>query len=1086
MSCRPCLLSVVLVACLACAARADAPKPVGFRENVAPILVRKCLGCHNDRKASGGLNMSTFALLKKGGKTAAETILEAGDPDASELVASVRPDASPRMPYKLPPLSAAEISVLERWVKEGARFDGKSESGTTLASLVDPLQMLPRVKPRPGTTDPVTALAFSRDGAILAAAVGRSVTLMNAADASPRPLTAESPGPVTSLSFTPDGARLVASGGRPGQFGAVQVFEASSGKVLADVRGHSDAILSAALAPDGKTLATSSYDRRVVLWDLMSGKEVRTLSDHTDAVYTVAFTPDGKTLASAGADRTVKLWEAATGKKLRTFSDATAELYAVAFTADGRFVLAAGVDRSIRAWDVAAPDAPVRSVFAHDGPVIRMAVSPDGKTLATSGEDRDVKLWTLPELQPRSAMEDQPDWPQAIAFRPDGAALAVGRQDGSVALFDAATGKLVRTLRPAGGRTSAPKPELTRNPSLNPPSPRGVARGKTTRVTLTGLGVGKATAVILPEPGVRAALVSSPKPSGDRAEVDLEVAADARVGVHRIGVVGPLGVPAFQTFAVEAYPEAAEAEPNDRLAGVKSVTVPATLTGTIEKPGDVDSFRVKLPAGRPVIARVAARSLGSTLLARVAFKDESGRILAESTVEEGTKDPILTYTPAHDETVIVEVADVDFGGSAAHFYRVEFGPTALVELVFPLGAEVGRSTKVGVRGFNLAGGGEASVNVDAKAAPGSLVEIPVHGSGSAPVAGNRSLVVAEGPQGVEAEPNDDPARASSVATPGGASGRIGTIGDVDHFRFHGRKGERWVVEVFGRRLGIPIDPVLEILDASGRPIPRAVLRPVAQTEVAFRDHNASSSGIRLTQWANLAMRDVVLIGREVTRVTALPKNPDDDCVFWSEGGQRAGLFETTPEHHPMGQPIYKVEVHPPGATFPAGGVAPVTLYYRNDDGGAAFQKDARLTFDVPADGDYLVRVADVRDLGGVDFGYHLVFRRPAPDFRFTPSTENPNVPRGGTTLVPITLMRLDGFDEPVEIVATGLPAGVSSRPAVVERGQSTAILSISADSTAPAYSAPTWSLTARGCPTAAVRRSRWCTRSTPAARPEGS
>src|SRR5947209_20243482 len=77
--------------------------PVSFREDVAPILVRSCLGCHDDRKAASGLNMTTFALLKKGGKSAGTDILEPGDPDASALIESVRPDASPRMPYKQPP-----------------------------------------------------------------------------------------------------------------------------------------------------------------------------------------------------------------------------------------------------------------------------------------------------------------------------------------------------------------------------------------------------------------------------------------------------------------------------------------------------------------------------------------------------------------------------------------------------------------------------------------------------------------------------------------------------------------------------------------------------------------------------------------------------------------------------------------------------------------------------------------------------------------------------------------------------------------------------------------------------------------------
>ena len=135
------------------------------------------------------------------------------------------------------------------------------------------------------------------------------------------------------------------------------------------------------------------------------------------------------------------------------------------------------------------------------------------------------------------------------------------------------------------------------------------------------------------------------------------------------------------------------------------------------------------------------------------------------------------------------------------------------------------------------------------------------------------------------------------------------------------------------------------------------------------------------------------------------------------------MLETTPEQHPMGQPMYKVEIHPPGRPSRPGAWPPVTLTYRNDDGGPAFAKDSRVTFEAPADGDYLVRVEDVRGLGGEDFGYHLVIRRPHPDFQFSVATENPNIPRGGTTLVGVSLTRTDGFDGAGRGPRRGIAAG---------------------------------------------------------------
>src|SRR4051794_25067636 len=74
------------------AAEVEASRPVSFRKDVAPILVKNCLGCHNARKAQGGLSLATFALLKKGGKAYGTETLTPGDPDASGLVELVRPD----------------------------------------------------------------------------------------------------------------------------------------------------------------------------------------------------------------------------------------------------------------------------------------------------------------------------------------------------------------------------------------------------------------------------------------------------------------------------------------------------------------------------------------------------------------------------------------------------------------------------------------------------------------------------------------------------------------------------------------------------------------------------------------------------------------------------------------------------------------------------------------------------------------------------------------------------------------------------------------------------------------------------------
>ena len=1025
--------------------------PARFKADVAPILARRCLGCHNDAKSANGLNMSTVALLRKGGKAHGAEILVAGDAGASYLVECLKPDAEPRMPHKLPPLADAEIALVERWVSEGAKLDGVAEAAS-LASIVDPLAGLPAVAVTVAASAPVSAIAYLPDGRTLAAAVGGEVLLVDVASRKQVGALGGLPGPATSIQVPADGRSLVAAGGRPGQFGSVTIWDLGSRAMRHDLRGHADSILGASLSPDGKLLATAGYDRLVKLWDVAAGIEVRTLKEHTDAVHAVAFSPDGRRLASAGADRTLKVWEAATGRKIATYADATAELFAVAFAPDGRTVLAGGADRSIRAWSVGeGPAGAPRSAFAHDGGVLKLVASADGRTLVSAGEDRAVKLWDLSTLKARATLGGQPDWPLAIAAGPAGG-VAVGRYDGSISVYGDDGARV--DLRDAPKPAPPPKPALSFAPTLNAPAPRGGRRGTTQRVTLTGSGVGRPVAVIASGDGITAEIASGVA-GEDKLDVDLVIAPSASQGIRTLRVRTPRGMTPGVPFDVSDLPDVGLAEPDDIAAESKLRSLPAVLVGAIDRPGDLDHARFELKAGQTLAVDLLARPLGSMLVPRLSLIDAGGTTVAEGATR-------IIHGCTSDGIYTLRVVDADFAGSGAHFYRVHVGILPIVEGLWPLGVEAGKSSRVVGRGANL--GDDPPVLVDATG-PGDLprvVDAPrPRIQGVEAIAVDRKLVVAEGPQGVDAA-------GSSVGNPGGVSGVIAADGEADVYRFEGRKGVPVVVEVYGRRLGSPIDAALEILDDRGRPIPRAVLRPVAETAVAFRDHPATGRGVRLTRWDELKVDDLLLVGRELTRLAELPRNPDDDAVFWGTGeghgggggARRVGLLETTPEHHPMGQPVYKVEVHPPGATFPAGGTPPTTLYYRNDDGGPGLGKDPRVTFVPPADGVYLARVQDARGLGSSSTDYHLVVRPPRPDFRVTLSTENPNVPRGGRSLVTAAVERIDGHDEPIDLEVIGLPDGLRASPARIEAGMFAADFTLWADADAPAFGPATWAVSA--------------------------
>jgi hypothetical protein len=143
--------------------------------------------------------------------------------------------------------------------------------------------------------------------------------------------------------------------------------------------------------------------------------------------------------------------------------------------------------------------------------------------------------------------------------------------------------------------------------------------------------------------------------------------------------------------------------------------------------------------------------------------------------------------------------------------------------------------------------------------------------------------------------------------------------------------------------------------------------------------------------------------------------------------------------------MYKVQVHPPGTKFPPNGFPVVTLYHRNDDGGPGYGRDSKITFDPPADGEYLVRVGDSRGAGGSDHAYRLTVRPPRPDFKVTFNATAPAVWRGGALPVAVNAERIDGFEGEIKLKLENVPAGFSAPLTSVPAGENSTAFALFAD-----------------------------------------
>jgi WD40 repeat protein len=89
---------------------------------------------------------------------------------------------------------------------------------------------------------------------------------------------------------------------------SVKVGNASTGREARTLKGHKGYGYSVAFSPDGKHIASGSWDQTVQIWDAATGAEITTLTGHEGPINSIAFSPDGKRLASASSDKTIRLW----------------------------------------------------------------------------------------------------------------------------------------------------------------------------------------------------------------------------------------------------------------------------------------------------------------------------------------------------------------------------------------------------------------------------------------------------------------------------------------------------------------------------------------------------------------------------------------------------------------------------------------------------------------------------------------------------------------------------------------------------------------------------------------------------------
>ena len=333
--------------------------------------------------------------------------------------------------------------------KDGSYLAAHSEAKITLLDYLNRRELASLIV---ADTNHITALGFSSNTNILAAAYGRTIRLW---DIHQRTISRafDALYPAIHLSFSPDGGLLAVSGGHDQ---TIELWRLHDRTRVWSRRAHS-AVYATVFTPDGGSLVSGgSSTSGPLFWNVSGDLQSIVPNEHNGRINSIGFSPNEQRIATVATDSTVVFWDAKSRAALKKlFVPGAGAVAGFAFSSDGAFLTVGSADSTVRLIDCER-GLETALLRGHRGGIRNVAFSPDGRLILSSSFDRTIKLWNTASRAKEQVLTHDHTWASTADFSPDGRRLiTTGVSLQKLALWDIATRQRIAEL-PKGNTNVGP------------------------------------------------------------------------------------------------------------------------------------------------------------------------------------------------------------------------------------------------------------------------------------------------------------------------------------------------------------------------------------------------------------------------------------------------------------------------------------------------------------------------------------------------------------------------------------------------------------------------------------------------------